>query len=276
MSAAASSFRGAPRWAVVRAVLRVGFKEAVAYRAELFLWVVSTTMPLVMLALFVAVAREKPLGRYGEDEFIAYFLSSFIVRQLAGSWAGWQISVDVKQGDMNTRLLRPVHPLLVYGLEGLAAIPLRLVLAMPLAVGAIAVFARHGISRSPVAWAVFVVSILLAWLISLFINFAIGSLAFFIDSSGRVMDLYVSVFFVASGYLVPTDLFPPGARAVLDVLPFRYQLSFPVELMTGRFDAAISQALGPLAIQLTWVLLTAALASFTWNRGLRRFGAFGG
>ena len=41
-------------------LLRVGFAEAVAYRAELLVWVLATTMPLVMLALWTAVARTRP------------------------------------------------------------------------------------------------------------------------------------------------------------------------------------------------------------------------
>ena len=61
-------------------LLRVGFSEAVAYRAEMLIWVLATTMPLVMLALWSAVAREAPIGRFGQSEFTAYFLADFIVR----------------------------------------------------------------------------------------------------------------------------------------------------------------------------------------------------
>ena len=44
-------------------LVRVGFAEAVAYRAEMLVWLLSTTMPLVMLALMTAVAREGPVGK---------------------------------------------------------------------------------------------------------------------------------------------------------------------------------------------------------------------
>ena len=45
-------------------LLRVGVAEAVAYRAEMFVWVLATTMPLISLALWNAVAREAPVGRF--------------------------------------------------------------------------------------------------------------------------------------------------------------------------------------------------------------------
>src|SRR2546423_3780764 len=73
-------------------MVRVAFAGALAYRAEYLLWIFSTTMPLVMLALWLAVARESPLGvrRLGQPELISYFLCTFVVRQLTGSWVCWQ------------------------------------------------------------------------------------------------------------------------------------------------------------------------------------------
>lgn len=256
-------------------VLRIGFKEAVAYRAELFVWVLATTMPLVMLVLFAAVAHDAPVGRYGEVDFIAYFLATFLVRQLTGSWAAWQISIDIREGNLATKLLRPIHPLLVYGLEGLASIPLRLALAMPVATVAIIWFAGDRLTRDPGMWLVWAISVFGAWLITLFINFAVGCLAFFIDSSSRVMDVYLALYFVGSGYLVPIDLFPAPLQRVVDVLPFRYQIGLPVELMTNRYTS-IGQVLPSLAAQWAWVAVTFLSVILAWRSGIRRFGAFGG
>ena len=38
-------------------LLRVGLAEAIAYRAEFLVWMLATTMPLVMLAIMSAMAR---------------------------------------------------------------------------------------------------------------------------------------------------------------------------------------------------------------------------
>ena len=88
-------------------LMKVGFLEAVAYRAELLVWVLSTTMPLIMLALWSAVARDAPVGRFGQTDFVAYFLATFIVRQLTGAWVAWQMSFEVRTGTLSMRLLRP-------------------------------------------------------------------------------------------------------------------------------------------------------------------------
>jgi ABC-2 type transport system permease protein len=106
------------------------------------------------------------------------------------------------------------------------------------------------------------------------VSLAIGALAFFIEQATRVMDLWLTVYFVLSGYLIPVDLFPHTARVAIDFLPFRYQIGLPVELMVGAHGRA--EALSLVGRQWIFVLLTAFLVHVLWRRGLARFAAYGG
>ena len=45
-------------------LLRVGVAETVAYRAEFLVWILTTTLPLVMLGLWTSVAAEAPFRGY--------------------------------------------------------------------------------------------------------------------------------------------------------------------------------------------------------------------
>src|SRR5262245_61620273 len=90
-------------------LLRVGFAGALAYRAELLIWMMTTTMPLVMLALWTAVAREAPFGRFGEDDFVAYYLAALIVRTLTSCWVIWEMNQEIRNGTLSLRLVRPIH-----------------------------------------------------------------------------------------------------------------------------------------------------------------------
>ncbi|MBX5482433.1 MAG: ABC-2 family transporter protein, partial [Myxococcaceae bacterium] len=111
--------------------LKISFSEAIAYRAEMLVWVLSTTMPFVQMALMTAVARGGPIGGYGQKEFVAYYLGTFVVRQLSGSWAAWQMNFEIRQGTLSMRLLRPFPPIVSWALEHLAAIPMRIVVVGP-------------------------------------------------------------------------------------------------------------------------------------------------
>ncbi|MGZ5969126.1 MAG: ABC transporter permease [Polyangiales bacterium] len=263
-----SSLRATPT------LLRVGFSEAIAYRAELLIWILATTMPLVMLALFSTVAREAPIGRFTQADVVAYFLATFVVRQLTGSWAAWQIAMEVRGGTLSTRLLRPLHPLWAYAMEGLAGLPLRAAFGVPLAAIALVWTSSSKLTHAPAIWACFTLAVLFGWAITFLINVILGCMSLWIESSLRLVDLYLVFFFVFSGYLVPIEVFPPTLRAIANVLPFRFQIAFPVELLTARHSPA--HALELLGAQLAWVLGLLATALFVFRRGLARFGAFGG
>lgn len=264
--------------ATVRAfptLLRIGFADAVAYRAEMLVWILATTMPLVMLALWSAVAQDHPIGRYGQPQFVAYFLATFIVRQLASSWAFYEMNFEVRNGTLAMRMLRPVHPLWAYAAESIASMPFRALVAVPVAVVVLAVVGPGAVTHDPASWALWAVSILGAWLITLWVNLVIGCLAFFMESSMKLMDAWLVFFFVLSGYLIPIELFPARMRAVVDWLPFRYQIGLPVEIMTG-VHGSYGEILALLARQWGWVVIGFCATLLAWRRGLRQFAAYGG
>lgn len=255
-------------------LFKVGFSEAVAYRAEFLVWMLSTTMPLIMLALWSAVAREAPVGRFGQKEFVAYFLATFIVRQLTASWVAWQMNMDIRQGTLSQRLLRPIPPMLTFAVENMAAQPMRLLVAIPVAAVWLWSVGSGDVPRDPVLWAAFAAAVVGGWLITFLANFAVGALAFFMESSVKVMDVWLALYFVLSGYLIPVELFPPAMRGIADWLPFRYQIGLPVELITSAHDR--SAALLLLGRQWIWVVVMLGCAVTVWRKGLARFGAYGG
>jgi ABC-2 type transport system permease protein len=255
-------------------LFRVGFAEMVAYRAEMLVWILATTMPLIMLALWSTVARDAPVGRFGQQDFVAYFLATFLVRQLTGAWLAWQLSFEVRTGTLAMRLLRPIHPLVSYAVENLAAIPLRLVVALPVALLALVLTGSERLPHQASLWIIFVLAVAGGWLLTYLANAAIGTMALWTGSSVKVMDVWLALYMVLSGYLVPVELFPPGLRAVVEVLPFRFQIGFPVEVVTGAVD--LGQALRLLAGQWLWIGLFLLGVRALWLRGLQRFAAYGG
>lgn len=101
-----------------------------------------------------------------------------------------------------------------------------------------------------------------------------GTLSLWTQSSIKIMDVWTAGFFVFSGYLVPIALFPDALREIPEWLPFRYQLGFPVEVLTR--ETSVDRALSMLARQWLWVAGLAVTCAVLWHRGLRRFQAFGG
>jgi ABC-2 type transport system permease protein len=267
-----------PAWrAALRAaptLLRVGVAETVAYRVEFLIWMLTTTLPLIMLGLWTSVAAEAPFAQFGQRDFIAYYIAVLIVRNLTGSWVVWQINEEIRRGLLSFRLLRPVHPFFTYMAGHLASVPLRSVIAIPFAVILLVSSAREVLVTDPVLIAILLVSLLGAWIITFFVLLMIGAVGLFVDKSVAVFELYLGVFSVLSGYLVPYDLLPPWVKTIADWTPFPSMLGFPVDLIRGHMDG-VGEALRALAIQWVWVVVVVTAALAVWRAGIRRYEAFG-
>lgn len=255
-------------------LLRVGFAGAIAYRAEFLVWVLAYTMPLIMLALWTAVAAEGAVGRFGEREFSSYFAAALLVRLGSGAWVIWDMNWEVRQGTLQRRLLWPIHALLTYLAENLAALPMQFAIAIPIAIATTFVLGPSIWVRDPVQLAIIPFSILGAFLLTFLPMAIIGTLSLWWESSVALYDLWLALYTVFSGYVVPLELFPAKLGAIVAWLPFRQMLAFPVENLTGLVNR--EQALHNLALQLSYIAVFTLTATLTWRAGIKRFAAFGG
>jgi len=255
-------------------LLRIGFADAVAYRAELVVWLLSTNMALVMMALLTAVAREAPVGRFGERDFVAYYLATLVVRLLTGAWVVWEANMEIRQGTLAFRLLRPIHPLVHYAAENVAAVPLRAAIALPIALLLLWTVGGERVTHDPVLWLVFAVAVAGAWLITFLAMAVIAALAFYLESATSIAQIWFGLFTVLSGYIMPLEIFPRSIGEAARWLPFRYMLAFPVEVVIGLTPR--HRAVGELGIQWLFVVALALAARGAWRAGLRRYSAYGG
>ena len=214
------------------------------------------------------------MGRFDQKEFTAYYLAVQAVRLLTSTWVVWQMSMEIRDGTLSAKLLRPIHPLFAYSAEHLAAVPLRALVVSPIIAVLIYAAGDRLAIHDPALLAIFFTSLLGAWLLIFFTMVLLGALAFYIESALGLFELWLGVHAIFSGYLIPLEVLPPWIRGVPRVLPFRYMLGFPVETLVGLETRAA--ALGDLGLQWAWVLVFFAFGLLVWRAGVRRFSAYGG
>ncbi len=267
---------------VIPALLLIGWKDALAYRGELLVWMLTMTMPLIMLALFRAVAADAAhegatVGGFDAASFTAYFLATLCVRQLASSWAVWEMNRDIREGTLAMRLLRPVHPLVGYLCDSIAAVPLRALISVPVALALL--YAIEGpsgarLARDVLGLALFGWSLVVAFVLAFALSALIGTLALYFESALGLWHFYIGLYGIFSGYLVPLALFPAWLRRVAELTPFPYLQSLPTELLLGRIAPAA--ALRPLLFQSTWAATALVVLLLLWRDAEKRFAAYGG
>ena len=256
---------------------RVGIAETVAYRAEFLVWMLTTTIPLIMLGLWTSVAAEGPFQNYSSADFVAYFLAVLIVRQLTSNWVAWQMFEDIRLGPMSMRLLRPIHPFWAYGISQAAALPFRSVIAVPVALLLLTSSGVHSLTTSPLQLVVIVPSIALAWVISFGINFGIGAVGFWATQAMAIGSVFFTLYTLLSGYMMPLDIMAskyPTVTAIAWATPFPSMLAVPVRILTRNLGTI--EVLRLLAMQTAWAAGCILGALAVWRRGLRHFEAVGG
>ncbi|HEY9661491.1 MAG TPA: multidrug ABC transporter permease, partial [Allocoleopsis sp.] len=91
-------------------LLSVYYAYMLEYRAELFFWVLSSSLPFILMGVWVEAAQTGQFGLSALD-FIRYFLAVFIVRQFTIVWVIWEFEREVVEGKLSFRLLQPIDPI---------------------------------------------------------------------------------------------------------------------------------------------------------------------
>lgn len=255
------------------AMLRVGFQLSLAYRAEFVIWILTSTMPLIMLALWDAVAIGGPVEGFGQAEFTRYFTVTLVARQLTSAWVVWELAEEIRTGRLSPKLLRPVNPIFQHAGENLAAMPMRLLVLVPLVAALVGWRPEMGLDITPTRVGVFLVSCALAWIMAFGWQAIFGAFSFWFDRSDGLFMVWFGFWSILAGYLIPLPLLPEWLQAVGVWLPFRAMLAIPVEIGAGLLPA--EAWLEALAVQIGWCVATVSLCGFVWRRGVGRYGAFG-
>jgi ABC-2 type transport system permease protein len=251
-------------------IFRVAFAGMVAYRAEMIIWVLSATLPLVSLALWNAAAAEGPMVGFGQVEFAKYFAATLVVRQITGSWVVWELNWQIRTGDLSPRLLRPVHPLVFNLAETTSALPFRAIVLAPVLLALWGWRPEVAVPPEPAVAVAFLASTFLAFVLAWAIQCCFGMLAFWFDQSMGFFTAWFTLWALLSGYVAPTGLLPAGLAQVAHWLPFYSSLGAPVDVLVSAADP-----LGTLALQAGWVLAALTGAMAMWRAGVRRYGAVG-
>jgi ABC-2 type transport system permease protein len=258
------------------AMIRNAWLVDLQYRAAIALWVLwGVTEPAIALGLWWAIAGDGAVGGYARADFARYFFGVMLVNALTIAWDSWQLDRWIREGDLNFRLARPLHPVHEALADNLAYKARSAGTIIVVWLVAASVWPAVRLPLEPGRWALVVLAVAFAAAMRFFISFTSGLLAFWTTRATAIMELHAGVAMFLAGRISPLALLPPAVAQVARVLWFPYMLSFPVELLTGATPSA-SAVLHGFAGQLVWLAIWIGAYRIAWRRGLRRYGAVGG
>ncbi len=128
---------------------------------------------------------------------------------------------------------------------------------------------------SPPLWAIalFIPALLLAFLVRFLLEWTLAQAAFWTTRVSAINQTYFVLLLFLSGQIAPLSLMPHPVRILAEILPFRWMVGFPVELLLGRLTPA--EALMGLGVQAAWVIIGLVLLRVVWRAGVRVYSAVG-
>ncbi len=255
------------------ALTRRSLAVLLEYRVSMLIWMLSASFPLVMLAVWLSLAQDGPIGGFTAGDFVAYYLLSFFMRQMTAVWVAWELDYDIRHGDMNTKLLHPIQPIHEYISFNLADKIIRGIMFTPIVILVALVVPGVTLLATPLNILFFIIALVGAWAMRYFTQFSLGLLGFWFSQALVLTDVFWMLFLLFGGGIAPIELLPEPLRTMAYYLPFRFMMSFPIEILMGR--VAVNDILLGFGVVAIWIALLFGIYRFMWARGIRQFGAFG-
>lgn len=227
---------------------------------------------------FLALWAQRPhAGGYDATDAVTYVWIGQALLMTVAVWGGGttdDLADRIRSGDIAVDLYRPVNLLGWYlaGDLGRAAYHFLTRGLAPTVVGVVLFHIR--LPGTPAAALGFLVSLVLAVVVSFTIRFLTASTAFWLlDAQGpKLVSGVLALFF--SGMTLPLVLFPSPLRQIALALPWASYLQTPADIWLGQ-RTGWSLA-GGLGLQLVWAVVLLAVCQLVLSAATRRVVVQGG
>ena len=225
-------------------------------------------------AIFEAKGGE--INNFDFASVVFYFLLVLVLDSLITPGDDeWQVATDIRDGQMNAFLVKPMNYLVYRMALYVSNRLLYTLVTVPVVTVIFIVFQRYLVWPSSwTTWILTMISVLMAAMLQFLISYSVAMLAFWMLEISTVVFIIYSFEYFLSGHMFPLSFMPVAVQQVLRLLPFPYELYFPISVFMGQVQGrALWEG---LMIQFCWVLIIAFSANALWQRGLKRYQAVGG
>ncbi|MBU2634524.1 MAG: ABC-2 family transporter protein [Nanoarchaeota archaeon] len=258
------------------AIARAGFKEAVAYRFHFYVTLV--TSPLTLLIYYFLwksifeYSNVDIIRGFTFEGIVAYYALNMIVGFFVWSNVDEWLENDVRYGNLVNNLLKPFNFIFFYFFNLLGVSSLSIFLEMvPFFLIAIFLF---GVKVAPVFYfLMFIVSIVLALLMSFLISYFVGMSAFWFKNISGIRRVKRVLIVFLSGGMIPLTFFPEVVQGIFKYLPFQYIRSVPINIYLGSYTYL--ETLMLIGIQVFWIFVLYLIVNGIWNRAFKKFAGAG-
>ncbi|GAB4290975.1 MAG: ABC-2 family transporter protein [Oscillatoriaceae cyanobacterium] len=255
---------------IIKTFLSVYYAYMVEYRAELILWVLSGSLPIILMGIWTQAASGGEFGLSSID-FARYFIAVFFVRQINVVWVIWEFEKEVVEGKLSPKLLQPLDP----GWHHLLSHTAERGARIPFIIGLVLLFFTL---YPEAAWLPSLPNFLVALFVAILgfffrflIQYTFAMFSFWMERATAIEQFWFLLYIFLSGLIAPLEVFPEKVREIIMWTPFPYFIHFPAAILIG-----LPENVGRgLLVMFIWSAVIFACNRWLWRRGLRRYSGMG-
>ncbi len=251
-------------------LLSVYYAYMVEYRAELILWMLSGSLPIILMGIWMQAALG---GQFGLTpvEFARYFLAVFLIRQFTAVWVIWEFEKEVVEGKLSPKLLQPLDPVWHHIASHIAERMARLPFAFILIGLFFLLYPQAFLLPNLGNLLLFFLAVTLGFALKFTIQYTFAIFAFWTERASALQNFWMLFYLFLSGLIAPLDIFPQQVKDIVLFTPFPYLINFPASILIGL---PVDLMRGFLSI-LGWLLLFLGINRWLWRRGLKHYSGMG-
>ena len=213
----------------------------------------------------------RSLKGFSLSRLITYFMIATFVSIIVYDDVFKFLEEQIKKGDFIVYMLKPTSLIRLEFIKKFSTRAFALFVEVIPVLAIFVLFFQKYIMAGHLVF--FSVSLILAFILSYLIYLLVGTLAFWLVNIRSLSWLIQFSIHLASGLLVPLDLFPGIARNILNFLPFKHIIYTPTMIYLGKYpgDALFFH----LGTQAFWVGAMAVICLYVWSRAIKRFSGVG-
>ncbi len=241
-----------------------------------FFWTLALSWmmePIIYMFVWIAVVGDGSIASLMKNDFMTYYVCLIVINQLTYPTSHWTVGDNIYNGTFSHWLLRPMHPIFEAISTDLAVkvitVPFVLIFTV-----IIAIFLNIKLAFEVQYIPLFILALVFAQILRFMVAYTIAIGALITTKISSLLSINDTMIFLLAGKVVPTILLPGVIQDISKVLPYRYMLGFPIEILLGLLSKR--EIIMGLIIQCVYIVIICIIHQIVWKRGLKKYTAYGG
>ncbi|WP_202079703.1 ABC transporter permease [Caldalkalibacillus salinus] len=247
-------------------MIRIRFLMMLAYRVNYYSGIIIYAINIgAYYFLWMAIyGQQESLGGLSPTQMTTYIAVAWMARAFYFNNIDREMALEIKEGRVAIELIRPYHYLMMKMMQALGEGIFRFSFFSIPGMVVVSFIFPIVLPMEASTFALYLLSLTLAFVINTQINLITGVLTFFFFNNDGLMQTKRVVVDLFSGLLIPIALYPEWAIKILEYLPFQAIAYLPAMIFTGGVSGnEIYQA---LFLQLFWVVVLIVPIQLLWKK----------